>query len=413
MYAERPFEAQAILGDVLPNLLYVADVPVEHSYHGSALVYRLLQNYPASRLRVVEVFSVSEINRRLTGVQYRSLRLPFQRLLTTRFHFLTSSMLVAFGGGCSQSALSIAAEGFSPEAVLTVVHGYSWKSAVKLARRRNLPYHLILHDDWQGTFSAARMLRPRLNRQFGEVYRNAASRLCVSPYMADCYSRKYGVSGHVLYPSRAAGAVNFDTPSPRINDTGSDFTIAFAGTINSSGYVAALRSVTRALEPIGGRLVIFGSISATDAQKAGLNGTNVHLKGLVRPDELGKICREEVDALLVPMSFDPKDRAHMMLSFPSKLTDYTAIGLPIIIFAPSYSSAVNWAAEYPNVAEVVDRDDTASLAVAIARLASDPLRRRQLACRALEVGKRCFDHGIAEQKLFDSVVGSSNRRAVM
>ena len=38
----------------LPRLLYLADVPVEASYHGSALMYRLLQRYPADRLRVVE-----------------------------------------------------------------------------------------------------------------------------------------------------------------------------------------------------------------------------------------------------------------------------------------------------------------------------------------------------------------------
>ena len=35
----------------LPDLGYVADVPVEASYHGSALVYRLLQRYPKEKLR--------------------------------------------------------------------------------------------------------------------------------------------------------------------------------------------------------------------------------------------------------------------------------------------------------------------------------------------------------------------------
>ena len=40
--------------DGLPRLLYVGDVPVEASYHGSALIYRLLQRYPVERLRIVE-----------------------------------------------------------------------------------------------------------------------------------------------------------------------------------------------------------------------------------------------------------------------------------------------------------------------------------------------------------------------
>ena len=38
----------------LPRLLYIGDVPVEASYHGSALLYRLLQTYPPDRLRIIE-----------------------------------------------------------------------------------------------------------------------------------------------------------------------------------------------------------------------------------------------------------------------------------------------------------------------------------------------------------------------
>ena len=38
----------------LPRLLYLGDVPVEASYHGSALIYRLLQHYPVDRLMIIE-----------------------------------------------------------------------------------------------------------------------------------------------------------------------------------------------------------------------------------------------------------------------------------------------------------------------------------------------------------------------
>ena len=39
---------------MLPRLLYIADVAVEASYYGSALVYRLLERYPVEQLRIVE-----------------------------------------------------------------------------------------------------------------------------------------------------------------------------------------------------------------------------------------------------------------------------------------------------------------------------------------------------------------------
>ncbi len=60
----------------LPRLLYVGDVPIESSYHGSALLFRLLQNYPPVKLRIVETgLFVSESERRLSHVSYSDLLL--------------------------------------------------------------------------------------------------------------------------------------------------------------------------------------------------------------------------------------------------------------------------------------------------------------------------------------------------
>jgi hypothetical protein len=61
------------------------------------------------------------------------------------------------------------------------------------------------------------------------------------------------------------------------------------------------------------------------------------------------------------MSFNAVDRANMEISFPSKLTDYTAVGLPLLIYGPHYCSAVQWARENPGVAEVVTADNAETL----------------------------------------------------
>ena len=61
----------------LPRLLYIGDVPVEASYHGSALLYRLLEDYPKERLKIVEAgVQLSRPERRLAGVAYEDRRLP-------------------------------------------------------------------------------------------------------------------------------------------------------------------------------------------------------------------------------------------------------------------------------------------------------------------------------------------------
>ena len=105
--------------------------------------------------------------------------------------------------------------------------------------------------------------------------------------------------------------------------------------------------------------------------------------------------RAEVDVLLVPMSFSQLHASNMKLSFPSKLTDYTAVGVPLLICGPAYSSAVRWARENAGVAEVVDVADPAELLAAVDRLARDPGHRFRLAAQALEVGERMFSHQAA------------------
>ncbi len=100
--------------------------------------------------------------------------------------------------------------------------------------------------------------------------------------------------------------------------------------------------------------------------------------------------RDEADALFVPMSFDASDRANMEMAFPSKLADCTATGLPLLIYGPTYCSAVAWARENEGVAEVVEAEP--QLSEAIKRLANNPAHRVVLGRRALDVGSEYFTH---------------------
>ena len=90
------------------------------------------------------------------------------------------------------------------------------------------------------------------------------------------------------------------------------------------------------------------------------------------------------------MSFDASDRANMEMAFPSKLADYTATGVPLMIYGPSYCSAVTWARENPGVAEVVEAEP--DLTNASSLLANNPDHRIALGKRALEHRPRIFAH---------------------
>lgn len=379
-----------------PGLVYVGDVPVEASYHGSTLLHRLLTDYPQDRLTIIETATESQKERRLPNINYISHTIGKVRWLNTRFHPYAVAWFTHAAQRIGQR-ISQSLNGFECEGVLTVAHGFGWLAAARIANERRVPLHLIVHDDWPRAADVAPQFRNWLDERFASVYRQAQSRLCASPAMACFYEERYGARATVLYPSRAADCADFAEPPPRLADREKPFTIAFAGTINSRGYVRALAALQKALESVDGRLLIFGP----SIGNLGLEHRNTEICGLFSSDELLMRLREKADALFVPMSFDESDRANMELAFPSKLADYTATGVPLLIYGPSYCSAVAWAHENPGVAEVVEAET--DLRGAIAKLANNPDHRLSLGKRALDTGREYFSHERVQQHFYQSL----------
>jgi hypothetical protein len=143
-------------------------------------------------------------------------------------------------------------------------------------------------------------------------------------------------------------------------------------------------------------LLIFGPISPAQAKTAGLDLPNIRLGGLLKAGELLHRLRAEADVLFVPMSFAPEDRDNMRMGFPTKLTDYTAIGLPLLITGPPDCSAVRWANAHAGVAEVVTTEAPGALEAAIDRLSGDANHRALLARTAQDVGDREFSASAAD-----------------
>jgi hypothetical protein len=223
------------------------------------------------------------------------------------------------------------------------------------------------------------------------------------------YLKRYGCDAEVLYPSRAKDSPLFDTVPSRARRDDARLTIAFAGTINSEGYVRALRSIGDVVAGVNGRLLLFGPISEEQARQHGLNHPQIVLGGMLSSNDLIKRLRDEADVLFIPMSFDRSERSNMEMAFPSKLADYTATGLPLLIYGPPYCSAVRWAQDNPGVAEVIAVEDQALLSSALRRLASATTR---VACgqRAIEVGRTFFSHEVA-QRIFQSAIGVAKASA--
>jgi glycosyltransferase involved in cell wall biosynthesis len=395
-----------------PKLLYFGDVPVESSYHGSALLYRLLEGYPSDRLMILECASTSSApERRLAGIAYR--HIPPSRVITrlrnSRLNHWMEILLAFTQGRLARRAEALLGD-FTPEGVLTAAHGHAWLAAAQFARKHKLPLHLIIHDDWPTTTPARPALRPLLHRHFACVYRQAASRLCVSPAMEAEYLHRYGLPGTVLYPSRGSGTVSFEAPQAPPPSSTRSFRVGFAGSLSTPSYVDILKMMADELERMGGQLHIYGPVSQESASQMGLARPNVSMRGLIPSEAIVQVLHEECDVLLVPMSFAPEEQEPMRLNFPSKLADYTATALPLLIVGPPATSALQWADSHPGTALTVTRKDGEMFHRALKTLAENPELRMKLGRKAAELGARQFSAVAARHKFENMLLAAQDCR---
>jgi hypothetical protein len=220
--------------------------------------------------------------------------------------------------------------------------------------------------------------------------------------MVEMYERRYGVRGTVLYPLRAADSSDVDEPPSRISRELLAPTFAYVGSINSRGYANCLISVASVLKEHNGQLLLYSGLTQEAVEHFGLNKPNIFVQDIIPSSELIGELRAKVDALVIAVDFDV-DRVAVETNFPSKLTDSTAAGLPLLIFGPSYCSAVRWARENQGVAEVVSENDENLLAISIARLISNRDYRRQLGSAALTIGKEHFSHAAVTEKFYRAI----------
>lgn len=395
-------DVQRINWEALPKLLYFADTLIE-DYMAFSVLYRVLEIYPKSKLMIVEGNKTSAPDRRIVGVDYQQFNLVWvwARLLGTRLNRYLSPVTTAYTP-LRAGALGRLVRDFRPEAVMTMVMGYAWGTAAAYAERAGLPLHIIVHDAWGG--GGTSFERRLIDRQLRHWYPKAASRLCVSPYMAGEFRKTYGASAEVLYPSRSASSVVFAEPPDRLAQVCEPFTVAFAGRIQWD-YARSLQRMANALREHGGRLLVYGE-ALPESVSIMRREPNIEWRGRIDSSELKEQCRAEAHAMYVPMPYRDMDRPNAEISFPSKLADYTAVGLPLIVDGPEYCSAVRWARENPGVAEVITDERVDALAGAVARLLQVSAHRLQLAKEAICRGEQYFGFNRAVSILYSKLSGS-------
>jgi len=254
--------------------------------------------------------------------------------------------------------------GERPTVVVTVLDSLYGLVAVDVAQRFQVPLAVIIHDDWvRLSPGASEVERVAITRYQREVLDGADWVWPVSAELANQVGVTPSAPGRILRPipnGWAGASATWDARHERP-------TLVYAGS-NYPGLSDTLVRVARSLAEVSGRLHVItpGGESASEL----LAEPNVTLRPPFPTNrEALEYIAANATATLIAYPFSPHDTARLATSFPSKLIEYTHLGLPAVIVAPDDSSVARWAVNVGWTANACGLSD-ADLSPVVHRLAN-------------------------------------------
>lgn len=389
-----------------PRLAIVGDIRIARTAGGALLLSRLLDGYPKEKLLLVGNQTRGINPTDYHEIQWQDMNFSVSHFVKRWAHPLWPLMLPSLLEPAVNQVINWLVN-FRAEAVLTVPWGFGWLAGVEAARRLEIPLHLIIHDDWPCTITSNGWgIQGKIRRffawsVFAKACKEADSVLCVSKPMQEEYSRKLGKNCGLLMPSRGK-----DSPEPRVRVKAKNRkgpVIAYCGLINQAGTLKLLRLLSEILLKLNGFLDLYMPYTDAELVRMKIAATNVRRCGFLPPAEMANRLGESADALFLPASFEKREQRDVALLFPSKIADYTAIGLPIVFWGPRESSGVKWALANLLSASVVDSLNTTKVMELIQRIHDNICFADKLAYEAMIAGNLDFDQNMAITKFYNYI----------
>jgi len=202
-------------------------------------------------------------------------------------------------------------------------------------------------------------------------------------------------------------------------------TLGYAGSV-AYGYGEALVDLIPVLREVGAKILLSTprprGILQPLLEAADVVEWMAHRADII---EMWRMMQERVDVMILPYS-NPAGSNELLYRthFPSKLTEYLALGMPVVVSGPEEATGLRWAqaeklkggkaemlkmglpdfqndsiSDFLNVAPrgAVPCTTREELIGCLQRLRSDGELRRELAKRAVEAGRRDFDPEIIKE----------------
>ncbi len=346
---------------------------------------RVFQNYPAENLFVLGPKLPAGALK--LECFYRVLPFSIQRLRNTRFHrWAFSACLVVPYLRPSGRSIRKQLGSFRPNVVFTVMDNTSYYlTAYHYAKSNGLPLITMTMDEPDSFEKILPLLDDYQQQAIGNVYRYAENNLCVSRQMATHIARKFGCQTETFYFGPPDGMCPRPSGVSRSNRVPSIFTLGYAGGL-SYGYGEAIQEIARAVADIPVKIRIYSRDRLDWGQ-----WKNVEYGGCFPHNELWDKFKLECDASLLVYAFSHPDGRLYRTHFPTKLSEYTWLGMPMVMVGPDYATGIIWGKEHSGVALVETHAQLDTLRSQLLALMQDPVRRESLADSAAKVSVVEFD----------------------
>jgi glycosyltransferase involved in cell wall biosynthesis len=365
------------------RIVYVGEHNVDFTFGGHAFLAKLLEAADRSERVAVECGrETTPVKARLPGIDYRALRFPVDRLSRTRW-VKAHARWVTASAGVRARRLQLAGGLCRDDLVVCVAHDFAWLPALEAARRADAMSVVFVHDEWVRIFGERFGGKQRATTLFRKALSKATRVFAVSEGMQDRLRDVYGIQSEVLLPPRRRGV---HRPERKAKPPGRPFRFAYCGQLWRE-YWQSLRVLAEAGRNRGWEVHIF--TNEAGRRVVGAEYANVQVHDFLPEEQLVSHLAAETDALVVALDFSEDARETMGTMFSSKLAEYTATGLPIVILAPPNANMARWG-RAQGCFLVIDRLEPHYVEHELSALVDDPARCRALGESAAELGEALF-----------------------
>jgi len=202
--------------------------------------------------------------------------------------------------------------------------------------------------------------------------------------MAQLYQQRFGVDGTVMLPLRSRQSLFFKEPKKKEVESEQSKKIIYAGSIYGKGF-EELDKLAQALSRHDIKLIAYTPSNFNASQVEYLEVRNA-----LPSDELIQVLHKEANALLLWTAFAEEARENVRTLFPSKMVDYTATGVPIVVVAPEDSCISRYLKDNRDAGYLITDSCPQKNAEQITKLLKDASELERLGKGAIAAGFKDF-----------------------